>query len=89
VEVRLVAESRVSTLKVGRELMAQLFLGVQGPWGQVHEPRPSQASQGHREVVGHNGFIPSCSKDGGGIDLQELGGVDKPIVFFLARGAET
>jgi hypothetical protein len=38
VEVNLVVGPRVSTLKVGRELMTQFFPVVQGPWGQVHEP---------------------------------------------------
>jgi hypothetical protein len=37
-EVYLIAGSRVGTLKVGRELAAQLLLGGESPLGQVHEP---------------------------------------------------
>jgi hypothetical protein len=33
-------------------------------------------------MVGHDGLIPPCSEDGGGVDLQELNGVDGPVVFF-------
>jgi hypothetical protein len=37
-DVGLVARPGVGTLDVGRELMAQLFRGVQRSWGQVCEP---------------------------------------------------
>jgi hypothetical protein len=33
------------------------------------------------DVVGHDGLIPSCSEDGGGVDLQELGGLTLPSYF--------
>jgi hypothetical protein len=68
-EVDLVAGPSVCALNVGRELMAQLFLGEQGTWGQVHEPRPGHTGQGHREIVGHDDFIAFCGEDGGGVDL--------------------
>jgi hypothetical protein len=42
----------------------------------------------HRELVGHDSFIPSCSEDGGGVDLQKLGGVDTPVVFLRQVGPE-
>jgi hypothetical protein len=58
VEVGLVAWPGVTALKVGRELAAQLWLGVEGSLGQVHEPGPGRPGQGNGEVVGHNGFIP-------------------------------
>jgi hypothetical protein len=78
----------LSTLDVGCELTTQLFPRGQGPWGQVHEPRPGQAGQGHREIVGHDDLIPSCNRDRGGVDLQELGGVDAPVVFLWQVGLE-
>jgi hypothetical protein len=68
-EVDLVTEPSVRTLKVGHELTAQLFLRVQGPWGQVHESRSGRAGQDHRKVVGHDILIFPCCKDGGGVDL--------------------
>jgi hypothetical protein len=69
VEVGLVAGLRVSTFKVGYELTTQLFPGGKRPLGEVHEPRLGRASQGHGEVVGHDGIIPSCGEDGDGVDL--------------------
>jgi hypothetical protein len=68
-EVGLIAESGVGTPEVGCELMVQLFLGVSGAWGQVHEPQQSYADQGYREVVGHDGLIPSYSEDGDRVGL--------------------
>jgi hypothetical protein len=82
VEVDLVAGASVGSLKVGREVMAQLFPGGEGVLGWVHEPQLGRVGQGHREVVGHDSLIPSCSEDGGGVDMQELGGVDTPIIFL-------
>jgi hypothetical protein len=68
-EVDLIAEPSVCALKVSFELMTHLFPRVQRPWGQVHEPRLGCASEGHREIVGHDDLIPSYSEDGGGVDL--------------------
>jgi hypothetical protein len=34
------------------------------------------------EVVGHDGLITCCYEDGGGVDLQELSGVNGPIVLL-------
>jgi hypothetical protein len=62
VEVGLVAWPGVSALKVGRELAAQLWPGVEGPLGKVHEIGPGRPGQGNREVVGHNGFIPPIAR---------------------------
>jgi hypothetical protein len=73
---------RVGTVKVGREVMAQLWPGVEGSLRQVHEPRLGHTGQGHREVVGHDGLISSCREDKGGVDLQELYEVDSPIVLL-------
>jgi hypothetical protein len=58
-EVDLIARASICALKVGRELIAQRFPGVEGLLGQVHEPRHGRASQGHREVVDHDDIIPS------------------------------
>jgi hypothetical protein len=62
VEVGLVAWPSVSALEVGRELAAQLWPGVEGSLGQVHEPGPGRPGQGNGEVVGHNGFIPPAAR---------------------------
>jgi hypothetical protein len=58
-EVDLIAGASICALKVSRELIAQCFPGVEGLLGQVHEPQPGCAGQGHREVVDHDGIIPS------------------------------
>jgi hypothetical protein len=50
--------------------------------GQVHEPRPGCVSQSHRKVVDYDSLIASCSKDGGGVDMHELDGVDSPVIFL-------
>ena len=34
------------------------------------------------EVVGHNLFSPARRLDGGGVDLEELDGVDGPVVLL-------
>jgi hypothetical protein len=46
------------------------------------------AGQGHWEVVGHDDLIPSYNEDLGGVDLQELGGVDTPILFLQQVGPQ-
>jgi hypothetical protein len=43
-EVHLIARARVSTLKVGRELVAQLLPSGERPLRQVHEPRPCRVA---------------------------------------------
>jgi hypothetical protein len=81
-EVDLIAGTSICALKTGLELVAQHSPGGEGPLGQVHEPRPGHAGQGNWEVVGHDGLIPSCSEDGGGIDLYELSGVDTSVILL-------
>jgi hypothetical protein len=71
-EVDLVARPNIGALEVDRELAAQLGPGVEGPLGEIHEPRPVHPSQGYRKVVGHDDLIISCRKDGGRVDLQEF-----------------
>jgi hypothetical protein len=88
VEVDLITLASISALEVGHELMAQLHSRGEGPLRQVHEPRPGRTGQGHREVVGHDDLIPSCSEDRGGVDLQELSGVDTPVVLLWQVGPE-
>jgi hypothetical protein len=63
VQVDLVAGASVCTLEVGRELAAQLSPGGEEPLREVHEPRPDRTGQGHREVVSHDGLIPSYSEE--------------------------
>jgi hypothetical protein len=69
VEVDLITRVSVGTIEIGRELMAHLRQGCEGPLGLVQEPRLGHTGQGHRELVGHDGLNPSCSKDRGGVDL--------------------
>jgi hypothetical protein len=62
---------------------------VEGPLGEIYEPEPGRPHQGYGEVVGHDNLIPTYCEDGGGVDLQELGGVDHPVVLSLVGGAGT
>jgi hypothetical protein len=48
---------------------------------EIDEPRPGCPSQGYKEVVGHDGLIPACGEDRGGVDLQKLDVIDHPIVL--------
>jgi hypothetical protein len=61
---------------------------VEGPLGEIHEPGPDRPHQGYGELVGHDSLIPACREDGGGVDLQELGGVDHPVVLLWQVGPE-
>jgi hypothetical protein len=55
---------------------------VEGPLGEILEPGPGLPRQGYGEVVGYDSLIPACREDGGGEDLQKLGGVNRPIVLL-------
>jgi hypothetical protein len=44
--------------------------------------------QGDRKIVSYDRLIPSCDKDGGGVDIQELGGVNCPIILLRQMGPE-
>jgi hypothetical protein len=88
VEVDLVARASVGALEVGRELTTQLHPGGEGPLRQVHEPRSGRTNQGHREIVDQDGIISSCGEDRGGVDLQELDGVDTPVILLRQVGLE-
>jgi hypothetical protein len=79
-KVGLIAQPTISALKVGHELMAQPR--VEGPLREIHELRMGHPSQGYREAVGHDDLISACNEDGGGVDLLELIGLDRPIVLL-------
>jgi hypothetical protein len=59
---------------------------VEGPLGEIHETGPGHPCQGYGEVVGHDSLIRACREDGGGVDLQELGGVNHPVVLLWQVG---
>jgi hypothetical protein len=86
-EVDLVARPSIGALEVDCELAAQLWPGVEGPLGEIHEPRPVHPSQGYRKVVGHDGLIISCRKDGGRVDLQEFDGLTV-LSYFCDRWSQ-
>jgi hypothetical protein len=59
----------VLSLKTGCD---KLSPGLDGSWGEVHEPSPGWPGQGYMEVTCHNGIVaPSC-RDGGDVYLQEF-----------------
>jgi hypothetical protein len=58
----------ISTGEVCCEPCTELFLGVDRPQGEAHEPGPGRPGQGYMEVACHYG---SC-RNGGDVDLQEF-----------------
>jgi hypothetical protein len=72
--------------EVCRELCAELTPGLDGPWGEVHEPCPGWPGQGYMEVTCHHGVVTPCRCDGGDVDLQESDGLVDPSYFFGRRG---
>jgi hypothetical protein len=61
---------------------------MEGPFGEIHEPVPGHPRQGYGEVVGHDNLIPPSREDRGGVDLQELGRVDRPVILLWQVGSE-
>jgi hypothetical protein len=82
VEIGQVTRPSISALEVGRELAAQLWPGVEGSLGKIHESGPGRPHQGYREVVGHDSLILACREDGGEVDLQELSRVDCTVILL-------
>jgi hypothetical protein len=62
----------ISTGEVRCEPCTELFPGVDGPWGEVHEPGPGWPGQGYMEVACHYGSVSTSCRNGGDIDLQEF-----------------
>jgi hypothetical protein len=62
----------ISTSEVRCESRTELFLGVDGPWGKVHEPCLGWPGQGYMEVARHDGSVSISCRNGGDIDLQEF-----------------
>jgi hypothetical protein len=72
VEVGLHAMLLIRAGKVRRELRAELSPGLDGSWGEVHEPRPGSPGQGYMDVTCHYGIVTPSRRDGGDADLQEF-----------------
>jgi hypothetical protein len=73
----------VSAGEVRLEPRAELFPGVYGPWGLVHEPSPGWPRQGYMEVSRHYGGASTRYRNGGDINLQEFRRVCCTVVLFL------
>jgi hypothetical protein len=71
-EMSLHAMLLISTGKVCCEPCTELFLGVDGPWGEIHEPGPGRPGQGYMEVTRHYGSVSIGCRNGGDVDLQEF-----------------
>jgi hypothetical protein len=71
-EVRLHTVPLVSASEVCHEPCAELFLGVDGPWGLVHEPSLGWPRQGYMKVGCHYDGASTCCRNGGDINLQEF-----------------
>jgi hypothetical protein len=72
VEVGLHAMLLIRASEVHRELRAELSPGLDGSWGEVHEPCSGWPGQGYVEVTCDYGIVTSSCHDGGDVDLQEF-----------------
>ena len=50
----------------------ELFLGLDRPGSEVHEPSPGCPGQGYMKVARHDGVVAASHCDSGNLDLQEL-----------------
>jgi hypothetical protein len=62
----------VSACEVHDEPRAELFPGVDGSWGEVHELSPGRSRQGDMKIRCHHSGVSTCCRDGGDVHLQEL-----------------
>jgi hypothetical protein len=62
----------VSASEVHGEPRIELFPGVDGSWGEVHEPSPGRSRQGDMKIRCRHSGVSACCCDGGDIHLQEL-----------------
>jgi hypothetical protein len=62
----------ISTGKVHCEPCTEIFPGVDGPRGEIHEPGSGQPGQGYMEVTRHYGSVSTSCCNGGDVDLQEF-----------------
>jgi hypothetical protein len=71
-EMSLHAMLLISTGKVRCEPCTELFPGVDGPRGEIHEPGPGRPGHGYMEVTRHYGSVSTGCRNGGDLDLQEF-----------------
>jgi hypothetical protein len=71
-EVSLHAMLLVSAGEVRCELCAELFPGVDRPWGEVHELGPGWPRQGYMEVCCYYVGVSTCYRNSGDVHLQEF-----------------
>jgi hypothetical protein len=62
----------ISTGKVRCEPCTELFPGIDGSRGQVHEPGPSRPGQGYMEIGHHHSSVSTNYRNGGDINLQKF-----------------
>jgi hypothetical protein len=72
----------ISTGKVHCEPRTELFPGVDGPRGKVHEPGLGRPGQGYMEVARHYSNVSTSCRNGGDIDLQEFRWVGRTVVLL-------
>jgi hypothetical protein len=71
-EMSLHAMLLISTGKVRCEPCTELFPGVDGSRGQVHELGPGQPGQGYMEVARHHSSVSTSCRNGGDVNLQKI-----------------
>jgi hypothetical protein len=71
-EMSLHAMLLISIGEVCCEPCTELFLGVDRPRVEVHEPGPGWPGQGYMEVACHYDSVSTSCRNGGDVDLQEF-----------------
>jgi hypothetical protein len=72
----------ISTGKVRYEPCTELFPGVDGPRGEIHEPGPGRPGQGYMEVTCHYGSVSNGCRNSGDINLQKFRRVGRTIILL-------
>jgi hypothetical protein len=62
----------VSAGEVRKEPRAELFPGVDLPWGEIHAPSPGRPRQGDMKICRHHSDVSTCCRDSGDVHLQEF-----------------
>jgi hypothetical protein len=72
----------ISTGEVRCEPCIELFPGVDGPWGQIHEPGLGRPGQGYMEITCHRSGVSTRCRNGGDINLQKFRRVGRTVVLL-------
>jgi hypothetical protein len=72
----------ISTGKVHCEPCIELFLGVDRPQGEIHEPGLGRTGQGYMEVTRHYDSVSTGCRNSGDVNLQKFRRVGRTVVLL-------